>query len=142
LRGRFVRAGSAALLLTLACDGAVLGDGDGSAAEGCNMSGGPGCADGATERAAVCTSPSALPSPPCPTGSFLYDDSIGGPNPTGDFTPSDPVGDQLCHHLCETDTDCTDPCRPSCHTLGLFHGGDYNCNLTVRICGTDSADEC
>ncbi len=140
-RGRFVLAGTALLLLTFACGGAAVNDGGGSADTKCLVDGGTVCANTEAKPDRVCKAPTALQSPPCPVGYYLYADSIGGPGPMGVYS-SDPIGDLLCHQTCETDADCSDPCHPSCHTLGLFSGGDWNCNGKVRVCGTRTRDDC
>jgi hypothetical protein len=30
----------------------------------------------------------------------------------------------------------------NCHVLGLFQGGDFSCNASVRVCGHAQRDEC
>jgi hypothetical protein len=94
--------------------------------------------------APVCKgNPAPLAAAPCPLGYFYYMDKISGPDPAAGSScgPGD-VGDLLCHQTCNTDADCSDPCRPNCRTLGLFSGGDYNCNGHVRVCGTSTLDQC
>jgi hypothetical protein len=131
----------ASLFLAIGCGGATVDDGKRSSTSACAADGGTSCATDPPKTDRVCRAPMALPSSPCADGYYLYADSIGGPGPDGTFSSS-PVGDQLCHQSCETDADCSDPCRPACHTLGLFSGGDWNCNGRVRVCGTRSFDDC
>ena len=40
----------------------------------------------------------------------------------------------FCAETCERDTDCRDPGRPSCAAIGLFEGGDWECNDTMMAC--------
>ena len=40
----------------------------------------------------------------------------------------------FCVETCERDTDCRDPGRPSCVAIGLFEGGDWECNDTMMAC--------
>lgn len=130
----------ASFLLAIACGGATTGGIDHSSTTACAVDAGTTCATD-EQKTRTCTAPKPLASSPCADGYYLYADSIGGPLPGGGFSSS-PVGDQLCHQRCETDADCTDPCRPACHTLGLFSGGDWNCNGRVRVCDTHRVDDC
>jgi len=137
-RRSFALIGIAACGHAAACGGAAVSDGDRA---NCSADGGTDCANAAPESDRVCKAPTQFRAPPCPDGYYLYADRVGGPDPGGGHS-SAPVGDQLCHQICKTDADCTDPCHPSCHTLGLFAGGDYNCNSKVRVCGTETVDHC
>ena len=92
----------------------------------------------------VCEGIAELPEPPCGDGEFLYQEQSCGPWPpdAGPRPPCQMVGDGRCHQECEWDGDCTDPCRPFCRRLGLFSGGDYNCNRVIQICKADDANDC
>ena len=129
--------------LSLACGGHAEQVGQGSSGGECSDGAGTGCASTEPEPAPVCAQPAApLPGPPCSAGYFYYTDQLGGPGPNGQPGPSYEAGDQLCHQTCMTDRDCSDPCFPRCHAVGLFVGGDSKCNSSVRLCGTRMSDEC
>jgi hypothetical protein len=51
------------------------------------------------------------------------------------------VGDGRMYPVCSSDSNCS-PGEPFCRVLGLFHGGDFNCNASVKICRTVDRDEC
>ena len=51
------------------------------------------------------------------------------------------VGDAATYLLCSADGECP-PATPFCRTLGLFKGGDFNCNATVRICRSTALNDC
>ncbi|MEI9951668.1 MAG: hypothetical protein WDO74_22480 [Pseudomonadota bacterium] len=85
--------------------------------------------------------PPPLPSAPCPGDYFHYSEQICGPTPGGDRSCS-LAGDQLCHQVCTTDADCSDPCRPYCRTIGLYAGGDYGCNRKLWVCSASNFDQC
>lgn len=78
-----------------------------------------------------------------PASDFVFNDRIcGPPRPPGSPpAPCDALGDGLCHLRCNSDDDCPDA-APNCHVLGLFNGGDFSCNKTVKICGTANQDDC
>jgi hypothetical protein len=139
--------------LLLACGGEASGEsgaagvpasGECAAGAGGERAGnGTTCADFEAAPVAVCgTAPEPLAPPPCPSGDFYYTDRACGPTPGGALSCGSDEGDLRCHKLCATDAECADPCRPHCHTLGLFSGGDYQCNGHVRVCGTSTSDEC
>jgi hypothetical protein len=77
----------------------------------------------------------------CGAGDFVYRDrACGAPLPGGTSTCSD-VGDGLCHLRCASDADC--PAETAfCRTLGLYSGGDFNCNSSVTICRAIDRDDC
>src|SRR2546430_3431375 len=58
-------------------------------------------------------------------GTFVYRDARCGILPNG-VTCTD-VGDGLAYQICASDHDCSGD-APFCRTLGLFQGGDFNCN--------------
>jgi hypothetical protein len=90
----------------------------------------------------------------CGAGKFLYEDEscpgIKGARHVNeldggsvdDASVCHEMGDGLCHTKCETDKDCKDPCRPHCTDVGLWSGGDYGCNGTVRMCSDQVQDYC
>jgi len=108
------------------------------------------CSGPATDRDAAsdaptptCETPAPLEMGPCDDGYFLYDDPICGPWPPDAGPPMcGEAGDGRCHQECRTDADCTDPCRPLCRRLGLFNGGDFNCNRVITICRAEDIDHC
>ena len=115
----------------------------GATGSGGSAGSGTSCAGSSANPARCSGNAAPLMSSPCPTGYFLYRDSINGPmQSTGGRPPASPSGDNLCHQECTSDADCTDPCRPRCHVLGLYQGGDFKCNGRVRVCGTATYDEC
>lgn len=76
----------------------------------------------------------------CADTEYLHDDPICG------FTAEhqrmcSPNGDGLCHLQCETDADCGEV-GVYCSVQGLFAGGDFGCNNTIRICRTKQANDC
>jgi hypothetical protein len=71
---------------------------------------------------------------------FIYRDARCGILPNGPG-PCTEVGDGLCHLRCDADRDCPSS-APNCHVLGLFQGGDFSCNASVRVCGHAERDEC
>jgi hypothetical protein len=79
----------------------------------------------------------------CPSATFLYEDeSCPGVTDAGSSLQCTQEGDGLCHERCNTDADCSDPGRPYCRILGLFDGGDWNCNAGVRVCRETDKDDC
>jgi hypothetical protein len=109
--------------------------------------------DAAVDSAAHACNEAAAPEPlpvggSCGADQYLYvDQGCDGPIPSPELEAGvtgtcDDVGDGRCHRRCATDSDCTDPCRPFCSILGLFDGGDYNCNAGVRICREKPKDDC
>jgi hypothetical protein len=75
-----------------------------------------------------------------PAVDFIYRDARCGILPNGPG-PCTEVGDGLCHLRCDSDGDCPSS-APKCHVLGLFQGGDFSCNASVRVCGHAERDEC
>jgi hypothetical protein len=51
------------------------------------------------------------------------------------------VGDGLTYHPCSADKDCSRD-APFCRTLGLFLGGDFNCNGKIVVCRPVDRDDC
>src|SRR3954462_5419362 len=72
---------------------------------------------------------------------FVYRDTSCGSVSPGDPVTCQEVGDGLCHLRCSSDGDCP-AFAPNCHVLGLFQGGDFKCNGSVRVCGQLDRDEC
>jgi hypothetical protein len=77
----------------------------------------------------------------CSSDEYYYKDSLCGPLQEGGISCTD-FGDRACHKKCASDADCPDSCMPYCRRLGLFAGGDYNCNSTVMICREIDKDDC
>jgi len=101
-----------------------------------------GCAsettDDGEEEPAVCENPGEpAPMPPCPEGWFHYVDTAC-PFPPG--TPCMQIGDGLCHRPCDKDSDCVDPCRPTCDFIQLCNGSDA-CGTRVNVCKPPPATE-
>jgi hypothetical protein len=82
-------------------------------------------------------------SPSCTAGDFLYDDqSCRALPPDAGTTDCVQQGDLTLYRRCTTAAECCEPERPYCSVLGLFNGGDWNCNATVRVCRDRQADDC
>ncbi len=75
----------------------------------------------------------------CAADWFLWDDYSGGPPP---HAGGGLEGDNRCYQRCGTNDDCKDPARPFCSILGLFKGGDYQCNGGVRVCRCKQRNDC
>jgi hypothetical protein len=75
--------------------------------------------------------------PACPTGYFYFTDRACQ---AGGFGCQE-HGDLLCHKSCTSDSDCDEGCRSHCRQIGLFSGGDYGCNSTVKICREDDSQD-
>ncbi len=87
--------------------------------------------------AAACGRPSRT----CGAQDFIYVDQSCSLLPPGDKLGCRDVGDGLCHLRCGSDGDCPDAV-PYCRTLGLYSGGDYSCNGSVRICRDADQNDC
>ena len=79
----------------------------------------------------------------CAPGQYHYADELCPPPPWDVYEgePCEPVGDGLCYTKCGNDSDCS-VSRPHCGLLGLYYGGDYNCNAAVSICRESDGDDC
>lgn len=77
----------------------------------------------------------------CQDTDFVYTDEICGPPRDGGSQCED-YGDGKCYARCESDSDCTEAARPHCSVLGLYNGGDYNCNDSVKVCHSESFEDC
>jgi hypothetical protein len=77
----------------------------------------------------------------CLAEEYVHSDRRGGPLPDGG-SHSEPVGDGGTYLRCATDADCCEPDRPYCRTLGLYQGGDYSCNGSVRVCDAQPRNDC
>src|SRR3954464_7962106 len=76
-----------------------------------------------------------------PVADFVYlDQRCDAPSPSGAVTCTQ-VGDGACHLRCDRDDECP-PAAPYCATLGLFAGGDFSCNASVRICRGSAKNDC
>lgn len=71
---------------------------------------------------------------------FVYHDLRCGVTADGG-TGCEDVGDGLSHPVCTSDSQCTREV-PFCRTLGLYKGGDFICNGSVRICRPVDHDDC
>ncbi len=73
---------------------------------------------------------------------FIYHDlRCPGPLPDGGAADCVDVGDGASHVVCETDRDC--PAQaPFCRILGLYSGGNYSCNQTIRVCRSLDHNDC
>jgi len=74
--------------------------------------------DGPPDSAPVCR-----PSPPCPSGWFVYTDSRC-PYPPGSLPGCTKLGDGLCYKSCASDSDCADSRFPYCGSLTYWGGSD------------------
>jgi hypothetical protein len=73
---------------------------------------------------------------------FVYRDlRCPAPLPDAGTGACSEVGDGAAHPRCAADRDCTSD-APFCRVLGLFAGGDYSCNESVRICRSVDHDDC
>jgi hypothetical protein len=77
----------------------------------------------------------------CPAGQILWTDTMCATNPTGAMTCKD-VGDRTCYVECQTDAQCTDPCRPHCRTLGFHEGTDDACAAPRKVCRSEDKNDC
>ena len=91
------------------------------------------------EAAAPLAIPDADGELSCAEGKFLYSDFLGSP---GSGLPPEQMGSLRCYDTCRSDADCHDPCLPHCSVQGLFSGGDFNCNATIRLCRAKANDDC
>lgn len=69
-------------------------------------------------------------------------------DPTSNGPPgsdgSIPVGPTMveCVIPCASDADCDDTGLPFCSTKGLYRGGDYYCNGTMKVCREARQNQC
>src|SRR5437762_2273475 len=72
---------------------------------------------------------------------FVYRDrACSAPTP-GVAPACAEIGDGLCHATCASDADCPAD-HPFCRELGLYAGGDFNCNDKVLVCRAEDRDDC
>jgi len=71
---------------------------------------------------------------------FVYRDEICSPFPDGGIA-CDEVGDGAVMLRCASSAQCPAD-APFCRVLGLFHGGDYNCNAQVLVCRDVDRNDC
>src|SRR5919204_972123 len=78
---------------------------------------------------------------PYPSGGFIYEDQLcDAPSPDGGVHCVE-VGNGESYARCTMDAQC--PAQaPFCRLLGLYGGGDFNCNFSVRICRATTRDDC
>lgn len=74
---------------------------------------------------------------------FLYQDKLCG-LPPGDAAPlpCEEKGDGRCYRRCDDHSDCNEKDRPYCTQIGLYNGGDWNCNEVVYVCRERRSDYC
>ena len=79
--------------------------------------------------------------PPCPNDAFIYRDlRCDAPVPDGGSRCVE-VGTGECYSRCTGNAQCSTS-APFCRTLGLYGGGDFNCNSSVRVCRPTDFDDC
>jgi hypothetical protein len=70
---------------------------------------------------------------------FVYRDQRCGSASDGGSCQE--VGDGQSYQECSSDSQCPGS-APYCRSLGLYSGGDFNCNGAVVICRTANHDDC
>src|SRR2546423_15662012 len=84
---------------------------------------------------------SAAGQPPCSTDGFIHrDERCDAPLPDGGIHCVE-VGTGDCYARCTTDANCSAD-APFCRLLGLYSGGDFNCNASVRVCRPVDRNDC
>src|SRR4051812_3468156 len=74
-------------------------------------------------------------------GTFVFtDEQCGGLAHDGGASCNS-VGDGQTYSRCASDADCCGT-TPHCAVVGLYAGGDYNCNATVRVCMHEPRRDC
>ena len=77
----------------------------------------------------------------CSTDGFIYRDlRCDAPLPDGGMSCVE-VGTGDCYARCTTDANCSAD-APFCQLLGLYGGGDFNCNASVRVCRPVDRNDC
>ena len=89
----------------------------------------------------LCAAACGRPSRTCGAEDYIYVDRSCNLQPPGDHLGCRDVGDGLCYLRCGSDRDCPEAV-PYCRTLGLYSGGDFNCNGSVRICREADRSDC
>lgn len=51
-------------------------------------------------------------------------------------------GDGLCYRMCQSNSDCADPCFPYCRKLGLYNGTDQCGASSQSVCLKSDKDTC
>lgn len=72
---------------------------------------------------------------------FVYHDLRCSLPPPGGSPSCQEVGDGLSYVKCTADSECP-ASDPFCRVLGLFNGGGYSCNASVRICRLVDRNDC
>lgn len=58
------------------------------------------------------------------------------------FTWQEDSSAENCVEPCVVAMDCVDDERPFCRNIGLFAGGDFDCNISALVCKADDQDQC
>ena len=78
---------------------------------------------------------------PCSTDPFIYrDQRCDAALPDGGGSCVE-VGSGECYARCTMDAQCPADAR-FCRLLGLYSGGDFNCNASVRVCRPVDHNDC
>ena len=77
----------------------------------------------------------------CSTDAFIYRDSrCDAPSIDGGARCVE-VGNGDCYARCTMDGQCSTSAR-FCRTLGLYSGGDFVCNSSIRVCRAMDLNDC
>ena len=117
----------------LSIDGSIDGFADGPGDLALVDATGPGSGDDSgADGAGGSPGTNCRPAPPCPTGWFIYNDTIcEWPLSSGICFPNK-SSDGLCYQSCSTSTDCTNPAFPVCASILMYKGSDYG--QPVGVC--------
>jgi hypothetical protein len=79
---------------------------------------------------------------PCSTDAFIYRDlRCDAPSPDGGMHCVEAgSGESLTR--CTTDAQCCSTNAQFCRTLGLYSGGDFVCNSSIRVCRPIDRNDC
>jgi hypothetical protein len=90
---------------------------------------------------AIIVSACGADQPRCSTNGFIYRDlRCDAPLPDGGGSCVE-VGSGDCYPRCAIDAQCSAD-APFCRLLGLYSGGDFNCNASVRVCRPVDRNDC
>ena len=88
-----------------------------------------------------CAGSSAPHDAPCAPDEYRYVDQQCDLTTEGWICTEDGRrGDGLCYQRCETNDGCSS--AYPCVRIGLFAGGDYYCNETVKVCAAREDADC
>ncbi|MGE5049144.1 MAG: hypothetical protein ACM3PC_11275 [Deltaproteobacteria bacterium] len=80
--------------------------------------------------------------PACGPAEFTWNDQrCSAPLPDGAPASCTEVGDGKSYLRCSAECECP-ASAAECGTLGLFNGGDFACNASVRICMATARHDC